>query len=273
MGKVEFSEWATSMVHVPNADGTTRSCGDYAVTVNPQLNVPQYPIPLPEDVFVKLRGGKRFTKLDLKNAYQQLPLDPDSQQVITINTHRGLYWYKRLPFGIASSPAIFQRTMDIILQGLKHVAAIQDDILITGKDDEHHIQNLNTVLSHLDSYGLRLQLNKCKFMQRSVTYMGCVISAEGISPTEDKVEAIKKAPRPENCTQLRAFLGMINYLGKFIRNLSSILQPLNQLHRKDQEFLWSPQCEEAFNKAKESLSSSHVLVHYNPSLSMIFIQN
>jgi len=205
--KVEFSEWATPMVHVPKADGTTRSCGDYAVTVNPQLNVPQYPIPLPEDVFVKLRGGIRFTKLDLKNAYQQLPLDPDSQQFVSINTHRGLYRYKRLPFGIASSPAIFQRTMDIILQGLEHVAAIQDDILITGKDDEQHIQTLDTVLSRLDSYGLRLQLNKCKFMQRSVTYMGCIISAEGISPTEDKVEAIKKARRPENCTQLRAFLG------------------------------------------------------------------
>ena len=100
--------------------------------------------------------------------------------------------------------------MDIILQGLEHVAAIQDGILITGKDNE---QNLNTVLSRLDSYGLRLQLNKCKFMQRSLTYMSCVISPVGISPTEEKVEAIKKAPRPENSTQLRAFLGMINYHG------------------------------------------------------------
>ena len=79
------------MVCVPKADGTTRSCGEYAVTVNPQLSVPQYPIPLPEDVFVKLRGEKRFTKLDLKNAYQQLPLDPDSPQFVTINSHRGLH--------------------------------------------------------------------------------------------------------------------------------------------------------------------------------------
>ena len=77
------------MVHVPKADGTTRPCGDYAVTANPQLHVPQYPIPLPEDVFLKLRGEQRFTKLDLKSAYQQLPLDPESQQVVTINTHRG----------------------------------------------------------------------------------------------------------------------------------------------------------------------------------------
>lgn len=84
--KVEFGEWATPMVHVPKSDGTTRSCKDYAVTVNPQLNVPQYPILLPEDVFVKLQGGQRFTELDLKGAYQQLPLDPDSQTFVTIPT-------------------------------------------------------------------------------------------------------------------------------------------------------------------------------------------
>ena len=248
--RVQFSEWATPMVHVPKADGTTRSCGDYAVTVNPQLNVPQYPIPLPEDVFVRLHGGKRFTKLDLKSAYQQLPLDPESQPFVTINTHRGLYRYKRLPFNIASSPAIFQRTIDIILQGLEHVASIQDDILITGKDDDEHVKNVNTVLDCLDDYGLRLQLSKCKFMQKSVTYMGCIISAEGISPTDEKVEAIKHLPRPENSTQLRAFLGMINYHGKFIRNLSSILQPLNQLLQKNQDFTWTPPVRGSFQQGK-----------------------
>ena len=89
------------------------------------------------------------------------------------------------------------------------MASIQDDILITGKDDDEHIKNLDSVLSRLDHYGLQLQLTKCKFMQKSVTYMGWVISASGISPTEEEVEAIKQAPRPENLTQLRAFLGMI----------------------------------------------------------------
>ena len=148
--RVEFSESATPIVHVPKADGTTRSCDDYPVTANPQLHVPQYPIPLLEDVFLKLRGGKRFTKFDLKSAYQQLPLDPESQQFVTINTHRGLYRYKRLPFGIASSLALFQRTMDIIPQGLDHVVSIQDGILTTGKDEDEHIKNLDSFLSRLD---------------------------------------------------------------------------------------------------------------------------
>lgn len=99
--------------------------------------------------------------------------------------------------------------------------------------------------------------------------MGCITSAEGISPTQEKVEAIKNAPHPENSTQLRAFLGMINYHGKFIRNLNSIFQPLNKLLQNDQEFSWSPKCERAFNKAKKSLSFSHILVHYSPSLPVI----
>ena len=118
-----------------------------------------------------------FTKLDLRNAYQQLLMDEGSQQYVTINTHRGLYRYTRLPFGIASSPAIFQRTMDIILQGIDNLACIQDDILISGKDDADQLQNLEAVLNRLEEYGLRLKLDKCTFMEESVTYMGCIISA------------------------------------------------------------------------------------------------
>ena len=112
--------------------------------------------------------------------------------------------------------------MDVILQGLDHVASIQDDILITGRDDDHHIKKLDRVLSRLDSYGLRLQLSKCKFMQTFVTYMCSVISADGIFPTEKKVGAIKHSRLTENASQLGAFFGMVNYHGKCIRNLSLI---------------------------------------------------
>ena len=267
--KVEFSNWATPMVHIPKTDHSTRSCGDYAITVNPQLHVPHYPIPLPEEVFHKLRGGKLFSKLDLKNAYQQLLIDDESLPYVTINTHRGLYRYKRLPFGIASSPAIFQKTIDMILQGLDNVAAVQDDILVTGSNDIEHLKNFERVLQRLKEYGLRLKLEKCRFMQKSVVYLGCVISAEGISPTSEKVEALKQAPRPENVTQLRSFLGMVNYHGKWIQNLSTMVHPLNKLLRKGQAFIWSNECEEAFQHAKNSLTSDRVLVHYNPELPLV----
>jgi len=149
--KVEFSDWATPMVNVSKSDGSTPSCGNYAITVHPHFNIPCYPILLPGDVFHKLRGGQKYTKLDLTNAYQQLTLDEESQKFVTINTHRGLNRYTRLPFGIASSAAVFQRTMDVILQGLDHVTCNQDDILLTGKDDAEHLNNLARVLTRLEA--------------------------------------------------------------------------------------------------------------------------
>ena len=106
-------------------------------------------------------------------------------------------------------------------------------------------------------------------MQESVTYMGCIISVSGIQPTEEKVEAVKNPSQPENSTQLRSFLGMVNYHGKFIKNLSTILHPINRLLQKGREFKWSPECERAFQLAKNSLSSANVLVHYNPELPLI----
>jgi hypothetical protein len=159
--------------------------------------------------------------------------------------------------------------MEIILQGLEYVAVIQDDILITGLDDNHHLSNLEKVLQRLDSYGLRLKLEKCKFMQPSVTYMGVELSAKGISPTEEKVKAIKDAPTPENSTQLRAFLGMVNYHRKFIPNLSIILHPLNQLLQKNQPWEWTSTCQHAFDTAKNVLSSSKVLVHFDPAIPVV----
>ena len=151
---VTYSNWATPIVPVPivpvpKADGTVRLCGDYKVTINQHLRIDQYPMPKAEDIFSTLNGGKKFTKLDLSQAYLQLPLDEQSQKLTTINIHKGLFQYTRLPYGIASVPAIFQMTMDKILQGLNGVSCYLDDILITGRDDTEHLANLKKVLERL----------------------------------------------------------------------------------------------------------------------------
>ena len=169
---VTHSDWAALIVTVPKRDGRIRVCGDYIVTVNPVLDVDKYPLPRPEDIFATLAGGKRFTTLDLSHAYNQLILDDEFRKYVVVNTHCGLYRYTRLPFGIASAPALFQRVMDQILQGIEKVTFYLDNILITGNSDEEHLKNLSEVLQRLQIHGICLKLDKCRFMEDSVEYLG-----------------------------------------------------------------------------------------------------
>ena len=151
---ISHSDWAASIIAVPKKDGKFRICGDYKVSVNQVLEVDQYPLPKPEDLFATLAGGKKFSKLDLSQAYQQLPLNEESMSYAVINTHKGLYRYTRLPFGIASAPAVFLKFMDTMLQGIPHVICFIDDILVTGNDDSDHLQNLAKVFEILQQNGL-----------------------------------------------------------------------------------------------------------------------
>ena len=158
---------------------------------------------------------------------------------VVINTQKGLFRYNRLPFGVASAPAIFQRTIESILRGIPHVCVYIDDILVTGKSQEEHLQTVDEVLSRLEAAGLRLKRDKCTFMLPSVEYLGHTISAEGLQPTTEKVRAIVEAPAPQNVSQLRSFLGLVNYYGKFLPNLSSTLAPLYRLLEKQAKWIWS----------------------------------
>ena len=217
---VQFSEWAAPIVPVVKRDGSIRVCGDYKLTVNQVALVDTYPLPLLQDIFASLANGKSFTKLDLAHAYQQLPLDDDSRPYTTINTHKGLFQYTRLPFGVAAAPAIFQRTMESLLGDLAHVCIYLDDILVTGESETAHLRNLAAVL---ESAGARLKREKCSLMIPEVEYLGHRISAKGIHPVPEKVSAVREAPRPKDVSQLKSFLGMVNYYGKFLPNLATLV--------------------------------------------------
>nr|XP_039254269.1 uncharacterized protein K02A2.6-like [Styela clava] len=119
--KVPHSDWGTPIVAVTKPNGQIRLCGDFKVTVNPALKIDQYPFRRVEELFEILAGGQKFTKLDLKNAYLQLEVDEDCKHLLTLNTHRGLYRVNRMVYGIASAPAIWQRVLEQILQGLPKV--------------------------------------------------------------------------------------------------------------------------------------------------------
>ena len=224
---IQFSDWAAPIVPVLKSDGESiRICGDFKVTINQVSKLDQYPIPKIEDLFTKLAGGKTFTKLDMSQAYQQLVLDKESRKYVVINTHRGLFRYNRLPFGVSSAPGIFQRTMENLLQGIPGVVVYIDDVLVTGKSEEEHLAALEETLRRLKEAGLRLKKSKCVFMASSVIYLGYRIDAESLHPVPEKVQALKEAPMPCNVSELKSYLGLPTYYSKFLPNVSTVVAPL-----------------------------------------------
>ena len=172
----------------------------------------------------------------------------------TINTHKGLFKYNRLPYGISSAPGMFQRNMENLLQNIPYVIVRVDDILVSGANDGDHLKNLQEVFKRLAKARLQLKKGKCVFMEPKVTYLGHRVSKEGIQPMEDKVEAITNAPPPRNVLELKSYLGMIlNYYQKFLPNLSSVLAPLHRLLNSKTHWHWGKDQQQAFEQSKSFL--------------------
>ena len=198
-------------------------------------------------------------------------MDEISREFLTINTHKGLFRYNGLPYGVSSASGIFQRTMEGLLQGIPSTGVLLDNILITGPNTEEHLDNIEKVLGRLSDAGLRLKAEKCQFMKPVLECLGHRIDAEGFLPVDAKAKAIKEAPAPTNPSELKSFLGMPNFYGKFMPDLSSTLEPLHELLRKDICWKWGTEQQEAFEKAKNRLHSSDVLVHYDPEKSWWYL--
>lgn len=216
---MKYTEWVPSVVPILKPTGTVRLCRDYKLTVNTVASLEQYPVPRVEDLFTALSGGKQFSKLDTS-------LDEESKKYVTVNTHRGIFTYNRLPFGVTSVPDIFPRTMEGPLKGIPLVVVYLDDILVSGEDEADHLKNLAEVLSRLEEAGLLLKRSKCAFMQKEVEYLGHRVDAKGLHPVEKKVKAIMDAAAPTSITELKAYLSLLNYFNKFLPNLATLLAPL-----------------------------------------------
>lgn len=268
---VKHSEWASPVVIVHKPDKNIRLCIDCKVTINPYLRTETYPLPRIDDVFASLGNCKYFCALDLTGAYNQLVVSEKTQKYLTINTFRGLYRYTTLCFGVASAPSIFQSVMDRILQGISNVFCYLDDILIGGDSLESCKNNLELVLQRLHDYNVKINLNKCKFFQTTLDFLGHTITEFGIKPSKEKVKAITDAPSPKTLQQLQSYLGLLNYYSRFIPNLSSEIHELYKLLRKTTKFEWTDACQQAFEKSKSLLEQHSLLEIYDPTKEMVVV--
>ena len=266
---IKSSDWATPIVIVPKKDGNLRICGDFKVTINPFLENVTYPLPKPADLFSTLNGGVIFSKIDLSRAYEQLELDDESKKLLVLNTHLGLFRYTRLAYGITTAPAIFQSAMEQLFNGMPYVACYLDDILITGSTIAEHDKNLKLVLKKLKDVGFKIKSQKSEFGKESVSYLGHTVDKFGKHTSQDKVKAVVDAPIPSNLTELSSFLGLVKYYGGYIQNLSHIAAPLYKLTCANAKFIWSKECNIAFNKLKNALVSAPVLAHYDVNLPIL----
>ena len=173
-----------------------------------------------------------------------MTLHEDSRHLVTINTHRRLYQYNRLPFGVVSAPVLFQHAMDTLLQGIPNVLYYIADILVTGSTLTQHMESLEEVLKRLANEGIIVKYSKCEFLTNQVEYLGYVIDEKGLYSSDKKLQAILSAPVPQNTQQLQSLLGLVNYYAKFVSNLVSVLHPLNQLLRLDTKWNWTTACDQ-----------------------------
>ena len=256
------TEWVSPLVVVPKANGKDiRICVDMR-RANEAIVRERHPIPTIEEVLYDLNGATVFSKLDLKWGFHQIELEEESRKITTFVTHRGLYRYKRLMFGIASAPEKYQKIIRDTLAGCPGVANMADDVIIYGVTVEEHDRNLFKVLQRLRERGLTLNGRKCEFRLSQLTFFGHNLSKRGVAPSEEKVAAIQKAKAPQNVSETRSFLGLVQYCAKFLPNFAQVSEPLWRLTRKDQTFVWDTPQEESFQKLKELITRAETLAYF-----------
>lgn len=264
----EATDWCAPMVVVPKPAGGVRICVDLT-HLNRSVKREIHPIPKIEHTLGKLAGAKVFSKLDANAGFWQVPLDPESQHLTTFLSPFGRFKFLKLPFGISSAPEHFQRKMNIILQGLEGVEIHMDDIIVWGSSQEEHDRRLRAVLERLEKIGMTLNEKKTVFSVDKITFLGHKVSAEGIAPDEKKISAIVNMEAPLNVTEVQRFLGMVNFLGKYIPRKAEILEPINSLLSTKTHWIWGPHQEEAFKKIKTLLTSAPILALYDPTKTTI----
>ena len=254
------SPWASPVVLVKKKDGTTRFCVDYR-RLNAATVKDAYPLPRVEDCLDTMAGAAWFSSLDLASGYWQLDVAEGDKEKTAFTTHRGLYQFRRMPFGLCNAPGTFERVMEIVMRGLQWRTCLVylDDIVVFSASFEEHLARLGEVLDRLIDAGLKVKASKCQLGRRRIGFLGHVVSKDGVQTDPAKVEAVESWPEPISSSEVRSFLGLAGYYRAFVPNFSTIAKPLSALAEKGRAFAWSAECGEAFSKLKELLTQSPIL--------------
>ncbi len=223
--------------------------------VNKALKRTRYPMKTIDDLVVAVNGATVISKLDLNKAFHQMKIAEESRPLTTITTHKGLYWYKRLHMGIASASEIFTEKIREMLADIPGQVNMTDDILVFGRSRKEHQSNLLAVLKRLEERGMTLNLEKSEFYKSELTFFGLRFTAHGISPTEDRVKAIRAASAPTNSKDLHSFLCSITWSSRFMKDVCTTAEPLWRLTKSGVKWQWgeaeqaaSTKCVGYFNK-------------------------
>ena len=261
----EPTDWVNSLVCVEKPDGSLRLCLDPR-DLNKAIKRPHYIHPTTEDILARMSKANRFTKLDASSAYWQILLDTDSSKLLTFNSPFGRYRFLRMAYGINSASDVCQYYISQIVEGIDGCVNSQDDIIIWGENEEELKNRTISVFKSIRSHGLKLNRNKCQFNKSEILFLGHKISSTGISPDEKKVEAIKNMPYPCNVKDLQRFLGSVNYLAKFIPNLSENTANLRKLLEKSSVWYFDDVHRREIDNLKSIITQAPVLKFYDPNL-------
>lgn len=262
---VEPRAWVNSMVTIWKPEKKkVRICID-PKDLNAAIEREHYPMTTIEEVVTRMTGAKVFTTLDAQSGYWQMKLDKESSKLCTFNSPFGRFAYKRLPFGISCAGEMFQRIMSQTFEDLEGVEVIVDDILIWGQNEQQHDKRLEKVMQRIRERNIKLNPEKCTFKTKEVSYMGHLLTADGLKPDPEKVAAIRNMNRPQNRTELQQYLGMVTYLRKFLPQLSDVTAPLRLLLEKTAEWCWEEAHDKSFEEIQRMVSETTTLKYYDPA--------
>ena len=257
-----ISPWSSNIVLVTKKDGSTRFCVDYR-KLNAVTKKDSYPLPDIRQCLDALADSAWFSCMDINAGYWQIGVKPEDREKTAFATSMGLYQFVKMPFGLVAAPSDFCRLMGDIFRDIQWIECLiyMDDIIVPAKTIDETLLRLEHVFQRLQQANLKLKPSKCVFMQKSVKFLGHEVSALGINTDKDKIKAVQEWPVPRTVKQVRSFVGLAAYYKRFIASFGEICKPLYQLCEKNRQFLWSLDCQHAFETLKDKLTTAPILAY------------